>query len=263
MTKSINELLDIMRRLRDPDGGCPWDLEQNFDSIAPYTLEEAYEVADAIERRNMEDLRDELGDLLLQVVFHSQMAEEQGSFSFADVVESICDKMTRRHPHVFADAVIEDAHTQTQNWEEIKASERAAKSTGTVSQSLLASVPNNLPGLLRAKKLTKKAASVGFDWPDVASVFEKVDEELLELQEAIDANNSVEITEEYGDLLFALANVARKLDLDPESSLRKANQKFIQRFKFIESQLAKKSQSLENTSLEEMDALWDFAKTKK
>lgn len=260
MSADINNLLKIMQQLRDPDTGCPWDVQQDFSSIAPYTVEEAYEVVDAIQRDNLDDLKDELGDLLLQVVFHAQMASEQGVFDFGDVVDSICDKMTRRHPHVFADATIKDAEAQTKNWEDIKAQERATRHSGDIQTSLLDTVPNNLPGLLRAKKLTQKAASVGFDWPDVNSVLDKMDEELAELREAIVSNDKTHIAEELGDLLFVMANLARKLKLDPESSLGLTNQKFIQRFQFIEKSLSTQSKTLESATLDEMDALWDLAK---
>ena len=263
---SISKLLDIMRQLRDPQTGCPWDLEQDFKSIAPYTIEEAYEVADAIERNDLDDLKDELGDLLLQVVFHSQMANEAEIFNFDDVVEAICEKMTRRHPHVFAGKSIGDAESQAKNWEAYKKQERLQKRSVKQSNklnpenSVLSSVTAKLPSLTRAQKLTKQAAKVGFDWSDAGSVMHKVDEELAELKEAIASSNQEHITEEFGDLMFVMTNLARKLKIDPDASLRSANQKFIRRFHFIERQLAAQSKSLESTSLEEMDSLWNLAK---
>lgn len=263
MSGDIKELLKIMQQLRDPDTGCPWDVEQDFKSIVPYTIEEAYEVADAIQRHDLDDLKDELGDLLLQVVFHSQMASEQAAFDFGDVVNSICNKMIRRHPHVFAGASVKDSQTQSKNWEAIKAQERAVKQPSGSQNSILDSVPNNLPGLLRAKKLTKKAASVGFDWPNVESVLAKVDEELAELREAIASGDKEHVAEELGDLTFVMANVARKLDLDPDQSLRSANQKFIQRFHYIEDSLTAQGTSVKEASLETMDELWNEAKLNK
>ena len=255
-----------MRQLRDPETGCSWDIEQNFKSIAAYTIEEAYEVADAIERNDLDDLKDELGDLLLQVVFHSQMASEEKKFDFDDVVDAICDKMTRRHPHVFAGEKIETADAQTKNWEALKEQERQQKRSSKNSNdflpedSILSSVTAKLPSLTRAKKLTKKAAKVGFDWSDAGSVMHKVDEELAELKEAIDSSDINHINEEFGDLMFVMANLARKLKIDPDASLRSANQKFISRFHYIEKTLLEQSKSLENTSLEEMDSLWNLAK---
>ena len=264
MAYTLDDLLSIMQKLRDPDFGCPWDLEQDFKSIAAYTIEEAYEVADAIQRGSLEDLQDELGDLLLQVVFHSQMASEltelEGRFDINSVISCICEKMIRRHPHVFSDAVIADAQTQTESWETIKAAERSAKQSNGSPESILETIPPNLPSLVRAKKLTKKAATVGFDWPDINSVLEKVDEELAELREAIASGNLEHTAEELGDLLFVITNVARKLKIDPDTSLRSANQKFIQRFHFIEKALLEQSKTLETASLDEMDALWDLAK---
>ena len=265
---SINKLLTIMQALRDPETGCPWDLKQDFKSIAPHTIEEAYEVADAIERNDLDDLKDELGDLLLQVVFHSQMATEDNIFNFDDVVDAICDKMTRRHPHVFAGAIIEDAETQSKNWEALKKEERNKKrSTKTSNEfhsddSILSSVTAKLSSLTRARKLTKEAAKVGFDWSDAGSVMHKVDEELAELKEAIDSSDQEHIAEEFGDLMFVMANLARKLAIDPDACLRSANQKFIRRFQFIEKSLHSQSKVMSKVSLAEMDALWDLAKTK-
>jgi MazG family protein len=217
-----------MATLRDPAGGCPWDLQQDFASIAPYTIEEAYEVADAIDRGNLDDLRDELGDLLLQVVFHAQMAAEQGAFDFTDVVNGIAAKMRRRHPHVFGDDEIADAQAQTVAWEEHKRRERAA--TGDAESGVLDGVGLALPALLRAAKLGRRAAGVGFDWPDTAGVREKVDEELDELDEARAADDRAAIAEELGDLLFAVAQLARHHDIDPEEALRAGNAKFSSRF---------------------------------
>lgn len=258
----IERLLAIMARLRDPRGGCPWDLEQSFATIAPYTVEEAYEVADAIERGDLNDLRDELGDLLFQVVFHARMAEEDGAFAFNDVVDAICDKMIRRHPHVFADAGFRDSAAQTVAWEAIKAEERAGKAakTGARIESVLDDVPAGLPALSRAVKLTKRAGRVGFDWPDPPAVMEKLHEEVVELEVEIAAGDRDKAREELGDLLFVCANLARKLDLDPEDALRAANAKFTRRFHHIERALAAEGRAPEQSTLEEMEALWLDAK---
>ncbi len=230
----INELIEIMARLRDPQGGCPWDREQTFATIVPYTIEEAYEVADAIERGDMGELRDELGDLLFQVVFYAQMAREQGSFDFSDVVQAINTKMLRRHPHVFADAEVADVAEQSLAWERLKAEERRKKAEeGAHSQ--LDGVAQALPALLRAEKLQKRAAKVGFDWPDVAGVVAKVNEELNEITDELeDAGDAVRLREEVGDLLFSCVNLARRLEVDAESSLREANGKFEKRFRRME-----------------------------
>lgn len=253
----LDRLLAVMARLRDPDTGCPWDVEQDFLSIAPYTIEEAYEVADAIERADMDDLRDELGDLLFQVVFHSQMAAESGHFAFDDVARAITDKMIRRHPHIFADAEARSASAQTAAWEEQKAAERAEKGRAA---SLLDDVPVALPALKRAGKLTKRAARVGFDWPDAERVFEKFEEEAAELRAAIKAADMANIAEEIGDLLFVCANLARKLGVEPESALRAANAKFDRRFRSIEAALAAQARTAEEATLDEMEALWLEAK---
>ena len=253
----LQRLLEIMARLRDPDGGCPWDQLQTFATIAPYTVEEAYEVADAVERGDLGDLKEELGDLLLQVVFHARMAEEQGAFAFDDVAAAIADKMVRRHPHVFAAQTYADVAEQTAAWESIKADERAAKNRAS---SLLDDVPPGLPGLTRAVKLTKRAARVGFDWPSTDEVLAKLREELEELQVEIDAGDLPKARAELGDLLFVCANLARKLDVDPEDSLRAANAKFARRFAHIEAALAARGSSPEQSTLEEMDGLWDEAK---
>jgi tetrapyrrole methylase family protein/MazG family protein/ATP diphosphatase len=252
----ITTLLDIMARLRDPNGGCPWDVEQNFATIAPYTIEEAYEVAEAIAKGDMHELKDELGDLLLQVVFHAQMAAEAGSFTFADVVQSISEKMIRRHPHVFADADIKTADAQTANWEVIKEAERAAKKR----ERTLADVPAALPALMRAQKLQARAARVGFDWPDTRGVIDKIKEELAEVEAAIASGDKAHTEEELGDLLFAVTNLARFVGADAETSLRGTNAKFVRRFEFIEDALKEDGKHIKDASLDEMEALWNAAK---
>jgi len=255
----IFRLLEIMARLRAPEGGCPWDVEQTFASIAPYTIEEAYEVADAIERGDMGDLKDELGDLLLQVVFHARMAEETRKFDFAQVADAICEKMVRRHPHVFGQEQVVDSADQTQRWETIKAAERAGKGQDGPA-GVLDGVPVGLPALTRAAKLTRRAARVGFDWPDCSDVLAKLREELGELEAEIAAGDTVKAQEELGDLLFVCANLARKRDVEPEAALRGANAKFIRRFGHIEARLAAQGRSPAASDLAEMDALWDEAK---
>lgn len=255
--KPIDRLIAIMARLRDPETGCAWDLEQNFATIAPYTVEEAYEVADAIERGDLSDLREELGDLLLQVVFHSRMAQEQGVFAFDDVANAISEKMIRRHPHVFGPESQRTSAQQTHAWEIIKAQERATKGK---NQSLLDDVPTGLPALTRAVKLTARAARVGFDWPDVSFVFDKLREETAELQAEIETQDRAKMRDELGDILFVCANLARKLDLEPEDALRSTNAKFARRFQFIEAELAARGKSPADSDLAEMDALWDAAK---
>ncbi|MEX0644863.1 MAG: nucleoside triphosphate pyrophosphohydrolase [Parvularculaceae bacterium] len=252
----IDRLLAIMARLRAKDGGCPWDLEQNFRTIAPYTIEEAYEVADAIERDDMVALKDELGDLLFQVVFHARMAEERGAFGFADVAATISDKMEHRHPHVFGDADCRTSDEQSSAWELQKAEERAAKGAA----SLLDDVPVGLPGLTRAVKLQKRAARVGFDWTSAASVLAKIHEEIDELMQAFRAGERDAVEDEFGDLLFVLANLSRHLDVDPEASLRRTNEKFTRRFRYIEERLAAKGRDINETSLEAMEELWTEAK---
>ena len=250
-------LIEIMRALRDPDAGCPWDIEQTFETIAPYTIEEAYEVADAIERENWSELRGELGDLLLQSVYHTQMAAEAGLFDFDDVANDISDKMVARHPHVFGDESRDkSADQQTQDWEKIKAAERAAKKRGGV----LDDVALGLPALMRAVKLQKRAARVGFDWPDISMVVDKIVEEARELSEAQTEHDPDHLVEEYGDLLFVIANLGRHLNIDPEEALRQANSKFTRRFRFIEAELTKRGKSPEQSDLDEMDALWNAAK---
>jgi len=255
----IEHLLGIMAHLRDPDGGCPWDVEQTFATIAPYTIEEAYEVADAIERGDFDELKSELGDLLFQVVFHARMAEEAGLFAFDDVVRAMSDKLIRRHPHVFADeAAKSDAVAQKLRWEDIKAAERAAKA----QHGVLDDVPVGLPALARAAKLTKRAARVGFDWPSTDEVFDKLDEEVAELRAEIAAGDLDKARDEMGDLLFVVANLARKLGVEPEDALRGANAKFVRRFGFIEAELAKGGRTPEQSDLAEMDGLWDAAKAR-
>jgi ATP diphosphatase len=245
-----------MAALRDPDRGCPWDRQQNFDTIAPYTIEEAYEVADAIARRDLASLPDELGDLLFQVVYHARMAEEAGLFGFTDVARTIADKMVRRHPHVFDSAAIPDAATQTAAWEAQKSAERAARAeTGT-----LAGVPAGLPALTRAAKLTARAARVGFDWPDADAVLLKLDEEVAELRAELPAGDPTRLADEVGDLLFVLANLARKLDLDPETCLRQANLKFSRRFNKMEQTADTGEKCLSEMSLEQMEELWQNIK---
>jgi len=253
----IDRLNGIMRILRNPDGGCPWDLEQTFATIAPCTVEEAYEVADAIERGDWDELKSELGDLLFQVVFHARMAEEQGLFVFDDVVEAIADKLTRRHPHVFGDEAAKmDGAAQKARWEDIKAAERAGKA----QHGVLDDVPVGLPALTRAVKLTKRAARVGFDWPSTDQVFDKLHEEVAELRAEIAAGDLDKARAEMGDLLFVVANLARKLGVEPEDALRGTNAKFIRRFGFIEAELARDGRSPEQSDLAEMDGLWNAAK---
>jgi len=261
----LADLLDVMARLRDPDTGCPWDVQQSFETIAPYTIEEAYEVADAIARDDIAGLKDELGDLLLQVVYHAQMASEAERFGFADVVDAITRKMIRRHPHVFEDASRREEFMRTDLWDRIKAEEKAERGDDPAERSVLADVPVGLPGLTRAVKLQKRMAKIGFDWPDLAPVLAKVDEELDELKSAIAEKNAIDasehVAEELGDLLFVMANVARHLNVDPEAALRAANAKVVRRFEAIEAALAAQGRDPKDARLEEMDALWDAAKS--
>jgi ATP diphosphatase len=252
----LRRLLDIMAALRDPAAGCPWDRQQDFDSIAPYTIEEAYEVADAIARRDFAALPDELGDLLFQVVYHARMAEEAGRFAFADVARAIADKMIRRHPHVFGDAAARDAAAQTAAWEAQKSAERAARA----ETGVLAGVPTALPALVHAAKLTARAARVGFDWPDADAVLEKLDEEVAELRAELPGADPARLTDEVGDLLFVLANLARKLNLDPEACLRHANRKFTRRFQAMEQWAEVAGNSLADLTLDEMEAAWKIIK---
>lgn len=259
----VVRLIEIMAALRTPGSGCPWDLEQDFRSIAPYTIEEAYEVADAIEREDLADLKDELGDLLLQVVFHARMAQEQDAFVFQDVVDAICDKLIRRHPHVFGGADSLDAGRVSAQWDEIKAREKAAKQ-GAPAESLLEGVPLALPALTRALKLQQKASKVGFDWDDAQQVLSKIREETEEVAAELaapGAQASPALEEEIGDLLFVVANLARHAKVDPEQALRGANAKFERRFRHIERRLAEAGRSPDAASLDEMEALWVEAKT--
>lgn len=283
--KTLADLVAVMAALRTPVTGCPWDLEQTFETIAPYTLEEAYEVADAIARGDLVDLREELGDLLLQVVYHSRIAEEAGAFSFEDVADGITRKMIRRHPHVFGTREERASGAQPGFWARIKAEEKAAKAaeraasgvvdSGQAQPSLLDDVPAAMPALVRAVKLQDKAAKAGFDWPSLAPVFDKMREELAELEEAAlraDPRGSgdsgetsadrAKIEEEFGDLLFVMANVARHLKLDPETALRGANDKFRRRFAHVEARLAEDGRAPADSDLSEMDALWDEAKSR-
>ncbi|UYV38889.1 nucleoside triphosphate pyrophosphohydrolase [Rhodobacteraceae bacterium D3-12] len=256
-TGGMPRLLEIMRRLRDPDTGCPWDIEQSFASIAPYTIEEAYEVADTIEREAWDELKGELGDLLFQSVFHAQMAEEANLFTFDQVADTMSDKMVARHPHVFGNETRDkSAEQQTRDWETIKAAERAQKA----QQGTLDGVAIGLPALLRALKLQKRAARVGFDWPSTDQVIEKIVEEAAELNEAKDTLTEADVFEEYGDLLFVIANLGRHLGLDPEAALRAANAKFTRRFERVEAFLADRGKTPSDSDLAEMDALWDRAK---
>jgi nucleoside triphosphate diphosphatase len=283
-SRDIGRLIEIMAALRTPVTGCPWDLAQNFETIAPYTIEEAYEVADAIARHDLVDLKDELGDLLLQVVYHSRLAEEQGAFAFGDVVGAVTKKMIRRHPHVFGDGTARNPADVNVIWDKIKTEERAEKaaerartpSTGPSlgePASTLTGVPLTLPALTRAIKLQDKAAKVGFDWPNLQPVFEKLKEEIAEFEEVAlphdprapsnglpERESESAIKEEFGDMLFVMANIARHLQLDPEAALRSANQKFTRRFAHIERALSERGKSPSQSTLAEMDALWDEAK---
>jgi ATP diphosphatase len=259
---ALARLLGIMARLRDPDGGCPWDLEQSFATIAPHTIEEAYEVADAIERGDMAHLKDELGDLLFQVVFYAQMSREAGGFDFAEVADAISDKMIRRHPHVFGEAQVDGAAAQTVAWEAQKESERhAAAAASGARPSALDGVIAGLPALLRAVKLQKRAARVGFDWPEAAQVLDKIAEEVAEIRhEMTNGGGPARLRDEVGDLLFAVVNLARHLDVDPEGALRGTNLKFERRFRRIEDLLAAAGRQAKDASLEELEALWVRAK---
>lgn len=253
---SIEKLLEVMKRLRDPDDGCPWDVQQDFASIAPYTVEEAYEVADAIARSDMDALRDELGDLLLQVVFHARMAEEGGHFDFHDVTDGISDKLVRRHPHLFGDDDQRLAGAQDGSWERIKAQERAQAG----DRSVLAGVAKAMPALIRAQKLGKRAAHVGFDWPDHEGVRTKIFEELQELEDAMGTRRASRIEEELGDLLFAVVNLARHLDVDAETALAAANIKFEQRFRDMEQAIRSSGATMAKCSLGSLEKEWRAAK---
>lgn len=260
MPKKINDLIELMARLRAPEGGCPWDKEQTFETIAPYTIEEAYEVADAIVRADYDELRDELGDLLFQIVFHAQMAQEEGRFGFDDVVEAVVGKMTRRHPHVFGEDEIHDAEAQTAAWEQHKAKERAEKAADE-AHSVLDGVARTLPALTLAEKFQKRAARVGFDWPEAAPVADKVIEELDEIKQALEGDAPPEaISDEVGDLLFSCVNLARHLGLDPETTLRTATLKFERRFRAMEKAVKAQGRTLDELDLESMDVAWEAVK---
>lgn len=261
-TANIDKLIDVMARLRHPTEGCPWDVEQTFETIVPYTIEEAYEVADAVSRRDMAALRDELGDLLLQVVFHARMAEEQDDFAFDDVAGAIADKLVRRHPHVFGDQKADDGAAVIETWESLKAAERAEKAANDGRPaSVLDDVPAAFPALMRAEKLQKRAARIGFDWPDVTPVFDKVTEEMDELKSEIDSGGGAQrVAEEAGDLLFSCVNLLRHLKVDPEDALRSANAKFERRFRAVETSLATEDRQPADASLAELEALWQRAK---
>ncbi|MFM8607881.1 MAG: nucleoside triphosphate pyrophosphohydrolase [Hyphomicrobiales bacterium] len=269
--KDIQDLIAIMAALRTPKTGCPWDLEQSFETIAPYTIEEAYEVIDAIERGDMVDLKDELGDLLLQVVFHARIAEEAKLFAFPDIVEAITKKLIRRHPHVFGNKDAQSPAAVETLWDDIKAEEkaerRAARKAAGYTESeahasLLSGIPEALPALTRAEKIQSKASKVGFDWNDPLVVLDKIEEETDEIRDAMASGSKAEITEEIGDLLFAVVNLARHLKIDPEQALRSANNKFAKRFNYIEHSLEAKNQPIKDATLDEMEALWQEAKGK-
>ncbi|MER9430182.1 nucleoside triphosphate pyrophosphohydrolase [Mesorhizobium sp. M0408] len=271
-SKDISRLIEIMAALRAPETGCPWDIEQDFSTIAPYTIEEAYEVADAIARGDLDDLRDELGDLLLQVVYHAQMAEEAGEFSFGDVVQAITTKMIRRHPHVFGDNKARSAGMAKGMWEKIKAEEKAEKRSARLARGLdpedhgkgfLDSVPVALPALPRALKLQEKAARVGFDWSEAAPILDKIEEEIGELREALAKADTAPIKDEFGDMLFAVVNLGRHLKIDSEAALSGTNEKFRSRFHYVERTLQASGNSLEEATLDEMEALWQQAKSAK
>ena len=259
--EQLQKIISIMAKLRDPDTGCPWDIKQDFASIAPYTIEEAYEVADAIESGDRAALCDELGDLLLQVVFHSQIAEEEGCFTLADVARSISDKMVSRHPHVFGDKKTPDVKQQRQLWENIKKAERATKG----QNDILANIPPGMPPMQRAVKLQKRAASVGFDWPKIEQIIDKMHEEATELTAELESTpqNKKRVTDEVGDLLFVAVNLARKAGVDPETALIGCNKKFEERFKYIEQRINLTNKSFAETTLDEMEKLWQEAKSVK
>jgi MazG family protein len=274
---TLDDLIAIMAQLRNPQGGCPWDLKQDFKSISPYTIEEAYEVVDAIDRGDKSDLCEELGDLLFQVVYHAQMASEEKAFVFDDVVQAISEKLVRRHPHVFGDDDLKSDLEIKAMWERIKQEEKSAKESSQVENtSILDDIPVGLPALTRAVKLQNKAAKVGFDWPDASFVFDKIEEELQEVHEAysqarqegykkgedLSSSSREKLTEEIGDLMIVITNLSRHMKIDPEHAVRSANHKFCSRFSYIEQELQDSGRSLDEASLEEMDALWDEAKTK-
>lgn len=267
MSKKFDELTAVMQRLREPNG-CPWDIEQTYESLAPYLLEESYEAFDAIqeatETGNTDHLREELGDVLLQIVFHSQIAKERGDFTIDDVAGEVAEKLILRHPHVFGDKILETASDVLNNWDELKSDQRKASGqTEKVKLSILDDVPVHFPALLEGQKLTKKAAKVGFDWEDVSQIYEKLNEEIDELNVAIGEDSQSHIEEELGDILFVVLNLARKLDVDAETALKKTNRKFRKRFGFIEKELKENGKTLEETNLEEMESLWIKAKKTK
>lgn len=257
----IGDLLDVMAQLRNPEGGCEWDLKQNFKTIAPYTIEEAYEVADAIEREDTDSIREELGDLLLQVVFHSQIAQDLGLFTFSDVAKTITDKMIHRHPHVFGDLVFDNEDQQKAHWEQLKQEEREKKTKSQVPGSAIDDVAIALPSLTRAEKIQKRASRVGFDWTSLEPVIDKIDEELAELRSAIDSNaGQSAIEDELGDLLFAATNVARHLKIDPEQALKKSTSKFEQRFRYVEEAARADGHELDKLSENSLNQYWNLAK---
>jgi MazG family protein len=259
-SRPIDRLLDVMARLRDRESGCPWDVEQTFATIAPYTVEEAYEVADAIERGDLGDLKEELGDLLFQVVFHSRIAQEQSAFAFDDVVQAVTDKLIRRHPHVFGDGDAQTSSDVVRRWDEIKAEEKKASAPQAKPQGLLSGVPRALPALVEAQQISSKAARAGFDWPSIHEVFDKMREELAELDAARAAGSHEEIESEIGDLLFTIVNLARFLKVDPEQALRGCNGRFRRRFGSVEDGLAERGKTTGDASLDEMESLWQAAK---
>lgn len=258
-TRAIDRLLEVMVRLRAPQGGCPWDVQQTFDTIAPYTIEEAHEVADAITRNDMPDLVDELGDLLFQVVFHARIGEELGHFDFEDVANAIVEKMVRRHPHVFAGAKVADAEAQTRAWETLKAHERRRGATGPASA--LDDIPASLPATARAAKLQRRAARDGFDWPDVGGVLAKVDEELAELREAVESGSARRVDDELGDLLFTCINLSRRLEIDADGALRRASRRFEERYRRMESLAGESGGAIEGLEPAERERLWERAKS--
>lgn len=260
MLKHTQQLVDIMARLRHPEQGCAWDVKQDFTSLIPYVIEEAYEVVDAIERNDLDDLRSELGDLLLQVVFHAQIADERGLFNFEQVSEGICEKLIRRHPHVFSDAVFNSDEERHQAWEQAKALERQEKSKTPKQDSVLSGVAKALPALIECEKIQDRAAQHGFDWPDVPPVFEKVLEELEEVKEAWQSGNQAHIQEEIGDLLLVAVNLARHLNVNAEIALKESTKKFTRRFNYIEQQIAASGRNLKDCELDELDAFWHEAK---
>ena len=260
MLKNTQQLLELMSRLRRPEDGCPWDIKQDFKSLIPYLIEEAYEVVDAIERNDLDDLRLELGDLLLQVVFHSQIAQEQGHFNFEDVSAGISDKLIRRHPHVFSDVVFANDAARHQAWEDAKALERQEKSKTAVSETVLSGVATNLPALMECEKIQDRAAQYGFDWSEPGPVFDKVLEELDEIKEAWQSGDQAHIQEEVGDLLLVAVNLARHLKVNPEIALKESTKKFTRRFQYIEQQISASGRSLKDCELNELDFFWDEAK---